>query len=825
MVDQFSRTSQNSTESSNDSTSRCNALNQVILQAAIRLLKSRDWRQSLSEFLQALVDSAHASQVYLVRQVEQDGVPACEYPAGRAVASSDAPARPDPVDVRQFMAFLDSHSILRQGFNAATPKTCCGESTSLTSPITFPIEANLKWGWLVVEFSPDREPWHEVELVALRNAAAWIAASIGFIDDPGFILSAEARLRALLDQIPAIVYTGEFSNSPHLTWVSPQVEQYVGRKTEEFLADAELWLKIIHPHDRTRVRYSLRTAIKTKSPFSIEYRIVTKSGAPIWFRNEARIVYDENNRPHFIQGVLQDIHQRKVIGAELNRLYHEEHQHRLMMEGLTVSSSTLSATMDVEKIPDLLLQELNHILPYDTATFWFVEGEDLVLSRTRGYSLIYGKNIEQHLVQRARIEEMPSLKLILESGTPMIVEKLTSPSELEPHGFGKHIRSWAGAPILINGKPFGLFTIESREFERFTSNSRSILSAICGQASMSFQNAQSLKTEQELRARAELLQKATASLTAELELPQLLVQVMDYLGGVVAYDSVCLFLLEGDNKQARAVAGRGFEKPDEILDKLYQADDDLFAIVHQQRSPLILADTWIDPRFKRWGDARHIRGWMCVPLIWREKVIGFMTVDSRTVNAYNDEAAKYAQAFANQAASAIQMARLFTETQALAMTDPLTGVFNRRHFFELTTLMMAKARAEGQTLSAIMIDIDNYKHVNDTYGHLCGDQILKVVADCFFSVLKPGEVLGRLGGDEFTVVLPGMDRKQAEQVAEQLRSTLENASILANQQRVTVTASFGVAELDPERLDLDDMLNRADQALYQAKDAGRNIVV
>jgi diguanylate cyclase (GGDEF)-like protein len=570
---------------------------------------------------------------------------------------------------------------------------------------------------------------------------------------------------------------------------------------------------------------SIATAIQTKSGYSIEYRILTKSGNPLWFRNDASFTFDADGHLLYIQGVLQEIHQRKMIGFELNRLYHEEHLHRLMIEGLTVSSSILSATMDIDKIPDMLLQEINHILPYDTATFWVVEDKDLVLSRTRKYSLMYGENVDQVLVKRIQIEEAPALKLILESGRPLIVEKFTVNSDQAPHSFSDHIHSWAGAPIIVNGKPVGLFTIESCETGRFTENMRSILSAFCGQASMSFQNARLFKNEQLLRSRAELLQKATAALTAELELPQLLEQVMDYLGGVVPYDSVCLFLLEGDNQMARAVAGRGFPKPKEILDKLYQANDELFSIIAQQKSPLILADTNNDPRFKRWGDAFHIRGWMGVPLIWREKVIGFMTVDSRSVNTYNEDAAKFAQAFANQAASAIQIARLFSETQALAITDPLTGLPNRRRFFELGVQLVANAEEQSQTISTIMIDIDNYKKVNDTYGHLAGDQILKAVTDCFTAALKPGEMLGRLGGDEFTILLPGLDRSQAKKVAERLRSTLENACIELDGKKVVVTASFGVAEIDPSRMDLDDMINRADQALYKAKNTGRNMVL
>ena len=201
-----------------------------------------------------------------------------------------------------------------------------------------------------------------------------------------------------------------------------------------------------------------------------------------------------------------------------------------------------------------------------------------------------------------------------------------------------------------------------------------------------------------------------------------------------------------------------------------------------------------------------------------------MTVDSRSPNAYDEDTANYALAFANQVASAIQISRLFSELQSLALSDPLTGAINRRQFFEMATAIVAKTKSENRTVSAIMIDVDNYKKINDTHGHLSGDLILKVVTDCFRSVLNPDDLLSRVGGDEFAVLLPDQGRRQAEEVAERLRASLEQAAIIVRNQQVDITASFGVAEIDRNRMDLDDLLNRADQALYLSKSAGKNKV-
>lgn len=797
------------------------ALHQTIIHAAITLLTSPDWQQDLCGFLRSLASAARVDRAALIKLVSHGGLLVCEWRKDNfshqdVVNGCDNP----PVDSMEYIAFLEEH------VPSGEPRTGQPTTNPLkdSSLISIPIEGDEKWGWLVLEDCDPARTWHADELEPLNLAADLLLAAWKRSTQAKAVISSEIRLRTLFEQIPAVVYTADFSDMPHITWVSPQVEQFMGWKPGEYIADADRWLQQVYPEDQSRVEKILNAAITSKSAFTVECRLRTRNGSVVWFRHDASLIFDPSGKPRHIQGVLQDVNRGKTIEAELNHLYREEHLQRLMVEGLTVTSSALSATMDLEKIPDLLLQELAHVIPYDTATFWFVEGDDLVLSRARGYSMIFGENVDRFLEKRISLSQAHLLKSILDTGRPVIFERVSPGRNQVPHSFSKHIHSWAGAPILNQGKPFAIFTIESRESGRFTGKMRSILQAICGQASLSFQNAQLLLTEKQLRLRAEMLQKATAALTAELELPQLLEQVMDFLGGVVSYDSVCIFLYEADHQALRAVAGRGFAQPEKILGKLYNADNALLTWVYHQKKPLILDDTLNDPRFERWGDSEHTRGWMGVPLIFREKVIGYMTMDSREANTYNEESAQFAQAFANQAASAIEISRLFGEMQSFAQTDPLTGTLNRRQFYDQAAQLIAKADEESQTLSAIMVDIDNYKTVNDTLGHLTGDQILKVVADCFASNLNPQDLLARVGGDEFTVLLPNHSHAQAEVVAERLRSSLENAAIVVNNTRVDITASFGVAEIDPAWMDLDEMINRADQALYRSKNAGRNTV-
>ncbi len=205
-------------------------------------------------------------------------------------------------------------------------------------------------------------------------------------------------------------------------------------------------------------------------------------------------------------------------------------------------------------------------------------------------------------------------------------------------------------------------------------------------------------------------------------------------------------------------------------------------------------------------------------------MIGFLTLDSAQPNAYGESECSLAIAFANQAAIAIDNARLFKQVQQLAITDSLTGIYNRHHFFDLATREFERARRYGRSLTLVMWDIDHFKIVNDTFGHLVGDQVLRVVAERSRKNLREVDVLARYGGEEFVALLPEAHMYHAREVGERLRVAIGEHPILVRDNEVKITISVGVAALEAGCPSLEILLDRADQALYQAKNAGRNRV-
>lgn len=165
--------------------------------------------------------------------------------------------------------------------------------------------------------------------------------------------------------------------------------------------------------------------------------------------------------------------------------------------------------------------------------------------------------------------------------------------------------------------------------------------------------------------------------------------------------------------------------------------------------------------------------------------------------------------------------RLESELRELAHQDHLTGISNRRHFFDLADQAFAKARATGAPLSLLIVDIDYFKQINDTYGHMHGDEVLKVLVKVCRSALGEVDMLARLGGEEFVMLLPGADLAAASERAERLRAETQRAPVRLHEATLHFTISLGVAQWREEE-SLLFLMRRADEALYLAKFNGRN---
>jgi diguanylate cyclase (GGDEF)-like protein/PAS domain S-box-containing protein len=165
------------------------------------------------------------------------------------------------------------------------------------------------------------------------------------------------------------------------------------------------------------------------------------------------------------------------------------------------------------------------------------------------------------------------------------------------------------------------------------------------------------------------------------------------------------------------------------------------------------------------------------------------------------------------------------ELRQQAITDELTGVSNRRHFMELANSEMKRAVRLKRPPAVALIDIDHFKQINDTYGHAAGDQALIAFTTIFQKHIREIDVFARFGGDEFVLLLPETNQEQAFVVLERIRLALSTQPIDLDGKPVALTFSSGIASLSGDQQSIDSLLSQADQALYRAKEAGRNNIV
>ena len=160
----------------------------------------------------------------------------------------------------------------------------------------------------------------------------------------------------------------------------------------------------------------------------------------------------------------------------------------------------------------------------------------------------------------------------------------------------------------------------------------------------------------------------------------------------------------------------------------------------------------------------------------------------------------------------------------LAIRDPLTNLYNRRHFFDLAETEFLRSRRSGHICCLLLIDIDHFKLVNDTHGHLTGDAVIQMVSALVLGSMRVTDTVARFGGEEYIVLLPETNRAQALQLAQRIRTSIASAPLHIVDKTIAVTLSIGCAQIDTDRT-LNQFMERADKALYTAKAEGRDRVV
>jgi len=246
--------------------------------------------------------------------------------------------------------------------------------------------------------------------------------------------------------------------------------------------------------------------------------------------------------------------------------------------------------------------------------------------------------------------------------------------------------------------------------------------------------------------------------------------------------------------------------------------------------PLLVTDSGRDFRFDSekindLQEERKRRSVMIAPLMVGMRVFGLLRVDSPQEERFTTEDLRFLSTLADLGAVAIENAQLYEHIQNLAIKDGLTGLHLRRFLLDRMTEELPRQLRRKQELSLVMIDLDHFKKYNDKFGHIAGDIVLKTLGTILLEMFdKPGNIICRYGGEEFVIFLPDCPKEQAKNLAERLRKTVAEKQIVLRREKTNITISAGIACFPADAQIKEELIQRADEAMYQAKRKGRNRV-
>ncbi|HBO83548.1 MAG: hypothetical protein A2073_08495 [Deltaproteobacteria bacterium GWC2_42_11] len=291
-----------------------------------------------------------------------------------------------------------------------------------------------------------------------------------------------------------------------------------------------------------------------------------------------------------------------------------------------------------------------------------------------------------------------------------------------------------------------------------------------------------------------------------------------------------IVIIDERNGMFRLVLAKGFSQKFISESTIWQARaKGLTTAVLNSDKPTVISDITketalsINPSLLEEG-IKSIAG---IPLRYAEKAVGVLYLNDFTERVFDERDISILNLMATQATLAIEKMQLLERVEQLAITDELTGLYNHRYFSNTLSNEIFRAKRYKHSMSLVIIDIDNFKNYNDLYGHIYGNFILSAMADIFKKSVRKTDTVARYGGEEFAIILPETDKETAAMLAEKIRKEISDSCSPEKNRQIMcgVTVSIGVAVLGEDADDEEDLVKRADEAMYHAKRSGKNRVV
>jgi diguanylate cyclase (GGDEF)-like protein/PAS domain S-box-containing protein len=630
----------------------------------------------------------------------------------------------------------------------------------------------------------------------------------------------QSRLETIIENAPEAILVAD--EEGRLIFVNPAARRILGRDIP-YGRDYQ-WLSNLNfchidgtPYDPRNLPLTC-SALDGEWIFNIEM-LVTRPGEP---RRHVMVssapIVDRKGNLNGAVGVFQDITEQKQAEQELR-------QQAARSQLLAVLSRAFAeAGLNYDELLDTIVHQVGRV---------FGDFCSLHLTREDGqyhYPAAFFANntapLQGFLARRSEFETLSVQGIILDvlqNGQPILLENVSTDSLIQAYMPGKSLPDDVLLPPTLNailiplrasGRRIGILSIfRVSPGKAFTAEEQAFLQDLADRAALAIEDAHLYEKEAQRARDLQALNRATTTLLSTLDLDTMLRQVVESAMLILPNaEMAALYLSLEKTHRPELRALYGAENTERLFENLEQQ----IILAPQEKQPVKL------DRIKVPGANELEFSAIIAPLIAPKDITGALVLVASQPERFRSSDLQLLDSYATTAAVAIQNASLYEEVQRLATTDTLTGQYNRRKFFELGELEMHRFQRFNTPLSAIMFDLDNFKEINDAYGHAAGDIVLRAVAQRGRNSIRLIDILGRYGGDEFAILLPNADICEAQEIARRICQAMTAQAISTLDGEIPVAVSLGVAQANQGTDSLSSLLARADSALYAAKENGRN---
>ncbi|MDI6694447.1 MAG: GAF domain-containing protein [Anaerolineales bacterium] len=506
-----------------------------------------------------------------------------------------------------------------------------------------------------------------------------------------------------------------------------------------------------------------------------------------------------------------------AIAIENARLYTSERQRGDQLDALRATIADISSELELPRLLQSILQRAVNLLNAtggDLGLFDENKGEiKIVVSYNMG---------KDYAGTRMAIGE-GAMGMAVKTRRPIIVDDYQQWENASPQYKDGLWRAVLATPLVIGRRIVGAMGITVQDPQRkFTPADQYLISLFAQHAAIAVDNARLYLAAREAAERRSILHQVSQEiLSASLEPEEIYSAIHKAASRLMTAEAFAIARLNVQENECEAVYL--YDGEIRLPARRQPANQGLSGkVLAGSKSVYIpdLVEKDQDDGLINFKKQQHVRSVLAAPMRLRGQVIGMISAQSYQPGSYTEEDQALLEMLAAYAAIALDNASLFQNIQQLAITDSLTGLFNRRHLFELGNREFLRARRFSRPLSALMLDIDHFKRINDRYGHAVGDNVLLRLAQIIRNITREIDIAGRYGGEEFILVLPETDIAGATEIAnrllDQIRLSFQTGSL------PSITVSIGVAALQTATVDFNYLVHTADLAMYAAKNAGRN---